>query len=67
MIEEAGSFIARLPSDAVGLPFMDGEMPVQPDLNALGKYQRNPGAPRGFWPSTEISRAMVERYHKPGP
>ena len=68
MIEDAESFIAKLPSDAVGVLFMDGEKPVQPDLNALDKYQRNPGAPRGFWPSSpEISRAMLERYHKPEP
>ncbi len=68
MIEDAESFIAKLPSDAVGVIFMDGEKPVQPDVNALNKYQRNPGAVRGFWPSSpEISRAMLERYGKPKP
>jgi hypothetical protein len=68
MIEDAESFIAKLPSDAVGVIFMDGEKPVQPDVNALDKYRRNPGAPRGFWPSSpEISRAMLERYGKPKP
>jgi hypothetical protein len=68
MIEDAERFIARLPSDAVGVIFMDGEKPVQPDVNALDKYQRNPGAPRGFWPSSpEISRAMLESYGKPDP
>jgi hypothetical protein len=68
MIEDAEAFIARLPSDAVGVIFMDGEKPVQPNLDALDKYQRNPGAPRGFWPSSpEISRAMLERYGKPKP
>jgi hypothetical protein len=68
MIEDAERFIARLPSDAVGVIFMDGEKPVQPDVNALDKYRRNPGAPRGFWPSSpEISRAMLERYCKPAP
>ena len=62
MIEDAESFIARLPSHAVGVIFMEGERAVQPDLNALDKYQRNPGAPSGFWPtSPEISRAMLER------
>jgi hypothetical protein len=68
MIEEAESFIARLPSDAVGVIFMDGEKPVQPDVNALDRYRRNPGAPRGLWPSSpEISRAMLERYGEPKP
>jgi hypothetical protein len=68
MIEGAESFIARLPSDAVGVIFMEGERTVQPDVKALDKYQRNPGAPSGFWPtSPEISRAMLERYSKPKP
>ncbi len=48
MIEGAESFIAKLPSEAVGVVFMDGETPVQPDLNALGKYRRRPGAPSGL-------------------
>jgi len=68
MIEDAGVFIARLPSDAIGVIFMDGEKPAQPDVNALDKYRRNPGAPRGFWPSSpDISHAMLERYRKPNP
>ena len=48
MIDDAESFIAKLPSDAVGVIFMDGDRPVQPDVGALDKYQRNPGAPRGL-------------------
>ncbi len=68
MIEDAESFIARLPSDAVGVVFLDGETPVQPDVTALGKYRRHPGAPRGFWPSSsEITRSMLERYGKSKP
>ncbi len=68
MIEDAEGFIAKLPSDAVGVIFMDGDTPVQPDVAALDKYRRNPGAPRGLWPSSpEISHAMLERYGKPNP
>jgi hypothetical protein len=68
MIEDAGEFIARLPSDAVGFVFMDGAKPVQPDPDALDQYQRNPGAPFGYWPSSpEIARAMLERYGTPNP
>jgi hypothetical protein len=68
MIEDAESFIAKLPSDAVGVIFMDGGKAVQPDVAALDKYQRNPGAPSGLWPSSpEISHAMLERYGKPKP
>lgn len=65
MIEDAERFIARLPSDAVGIVFVEGEKPVQPDLSALDKYRRNPGAPGGLWPSSpEIAAAMFERYNK---
>jgi hypothetical protein len=64
MIEEAESFLSTLPSDAVGAIFMDGQKPVQPDINALDKYQRRLGAPGGLWPSSpDISRAMLERYN----
>jgi len=40
MIADAESFIAKLPSEAVGVIFMDGDKAVQPDVNALKKYQR---------------------------
>jgi hypothetical protein len=66
MIDEAASFIAALPSDAVGFLFQDGDRPVQPDLTTLDRYTRNPGAPGGFWPSSpDIARAMLERYAGP--
>jgi hypothetical protein len=52
MIEDAESFIARLPSDAVGVIFKEGERAVQSDVKALDKYQRNPSPPRGFWPTS---------------
>jgi hypothetical protein len=65
MIEDAECFIATLPSDAVGVIFMDGDGPVQPDVAALDKYRRNPGATRGLWPSSpDITHAMLDRYGK---
>ena len=65
MIEDAESFIAKLPSGAVGVVFLEDDRPVQPDVNALGRYQRNPGAPAGVWPSSpDIGHAMLERYGK---
>lgn len=68
MIENAESFITSLPSDAVGVVFLEGDKAVQPGVTALDKYQRHPGAPRGLWPSSpEISSAMLERYTKPQP
>lgn len=66
MIEDAGHFISRVPSDAVGVVFLDGDNPVQPDVETLDKYQRHAGAPGGVWPSSsEIASAMLERYKKP--
>ena len=65
MIEDAERFISRIPSDAVGFVFLAGEKPVQPDLDALERYQRHAGALGGVWPSSsEISSAMLERYDK---
>jgi hypothetical protein len=65
MIEDAERFISRIPSDAVGVLFLEGGQPVQPDLEALGKYHRHAGAQGGVWPSSpEISSAMLERYSK---
>ncbi len=65
MIEDAGRFISRIPSDAVGVVFLERGKAVQPDLDALEKYQRHAGAPGGVWPSSpEISSAMLERYKK---
>ena len=65
MIEDAEHFISRIPSDAVGFVFLERGKAVQPDLDALEKYQRHTGAPGGIWPSSpEISSAMLERYNK---
>jgi hypothetical protein len=66
MIEDAERFIAGIPSDDVGLVFLDGDKPVQPDVDALSKYHRRSGARRGFWPSSsEITSAMLDRYREP--
>jgi len=65
MIEDAEQFIGCVPSEAVGVVFLYGGMPVQPDPDALEKYQRHPGSRRGLWPSSsEISSAMLEHYDK---
>jgi Nucleotidyl transferase AbiEii toxin, Type IV TA system len=65
MLEDAGRFISLIPSDAVGVVFLERGKAVQPDPDALEKYQRHAGAPGGVWPSSpEISSAMLERYEK---
>ncbi|MBN9559781.1 MAG: nucleotidyl transferase AbiEii/AbiGii toxin family protein [Alphaproteobacteria bacterium] len=63
MIGDAEDFIARLPSDAIGVVFLDGGRPVQPDVTALERYQRHAGAVGGLWPSSPgIGDAMLDRY-----
>jgi hypothetical protein len=65
MLESAERFIGRIPSDAVGVVFLDAGKPVQPDIEALGKYQRHAGTSGGVWPSSpEISSAMLEHYNE---
>ncbi len=67
MLEDAEAFIHALPSEAVGVLFLEGDRPVQPDPAALERYQRHAGARRGHWPSsTAIGTAMIERYVSAG-
>ncbi len=63
MLDNAEAFIACLPSDAVGVLFLDGDKPIQPDIDKLDNYPRREGSRRGLWPSSpEIETAMIERY-----
>jgi hypothetical protein len=65
MIEDAEQFINRIPSEAVGIVFLENGKVVQPNLGTLETYQRHTGAVGGVWPSSqEISRTMLERYIK---
>ena len=61
MIEDAESFIGRIPSEAVGVVFLDGGKPVQPDLIALEKYERRAGARRGQAPRRVVRRLQAAR------
>jgi hypothetical protein len=66
VLAEADAFVARMPTDKVGLIFLKGDHVVQPDPNRLGDYQTHAGRKRGAWPSSaEIGSAMLERYKKP--
>jgi hypothetical protein len=63
MLDDADSFVGRLPSDAVGCLFLEEGKPVQPDPSALARYVRHVGARRGHWPSSsQIGAAMLETY-----
>ncbi len=63
MLEDAERFILAMPSDGLGVLFLNDGKPVQPDPSRLGDYTRHEGARRGHWPSSsEIGSAMLERY-----
>jgi hypothetical protein len=65
ILEEAEAFVMRMPTDAVGLLFLQEDRVVQPDPGRLGEYRTHAGQKRGQWPSSmEISAAMLEHYSK---
>jgi hypothetical protein len=63
LLAEAEAFVARMPTDKVGLLFLKEGQVVQPDPDRLEDYQTHAGQRRGHWPgSAEISAAMMGRY-----
>ena len=66
VLAESEAFVARMPTDKVGLLFLQDGKVVQPDPGRLPDYQTHGGQRRGQWPSSaEITAAMFERYKKP--
>ncbi len=64
-LDEAEAFTARMPTDKIGLLFLQAGEVVQPDPDRLDTYQTHAGQRRGQWPdSPEIRAAMFERYNK---
>lgn len=60
-LDQAEAFVQRMPTDKIGLLFLEGTKIVQPDPDHLDKYQTHAGARRGHWPSSlEISSAMLD-------
>jgi hypothetical protein len=67
-LAEAEAFVTRMPTDKLGLLFLEAGEVVQPDPDRLDDYQTHAGQQRGHWPgSGEITSAMFERYHKKSP
>ena len=68
MLEDAEAFISQIPSEFVGVVFLDADgAPVRrPDPSRLATYQRREGSRRGLWPtSSAIDKAMLESYDRP--
>jgi hypothetical protein len=55
ILNEAEVFIAQMPTDLVGLPFLKQGRPVQPDPSRLHEYQTHAVVRRGHWPGREES------------
>ena len=60
---EAEAFVARMPTEKLGLLFLRAGQAVQPDPGRLESYRTHAGRRQGHWPSSgEITAAMLERY-----
>jgi hypothetical protein len=65
-LDEAEAFVARMPTEKIGLLFLDSGKVVQPDPDHLESYETHAGQTRGHWPSSPgITKAMMEYYNKP--
>ncbi len=64
-LDEAEAFVSRMPTDKIGLLFLQAGKVVQPEPGRLDRYQTHAGRLRGHWPtSPDIATAMFEDYHK---
>jgi hypothetical protein len=62
-LDEAEAFVLQMPTEKVGLLFLDNGRVVQPDPARLDQYQTHAGERRGHWPSnSDIETAMLESY-----
>jgi hypothetical protein len=64
-LNDAEAFVSRMPTDRLGLLFLQAGKAVQPDPDRLEDYETHAGQTRGHWPTnTDINAAMLERYNK---
>lgn len=64
-LNEAETFVSRMPTENIGVLFLQAGEVVQPQPESLDSYQMHAGQLRGHWPSSpEITAAMLERYNK---
>ena len=64
-LDDAEAFVCRMPTDKLGILFLENGVPVQPDPEHLEDYQPHAGQRQGHWPSSpEIGAAMLEQYRR---
>lgn len=62
-LDKAEAFVVRMPTDKIGLLFLNDDKAVEPDPDRLDAYATHAGSRGGHWPSDpEIQRAMLQRY-----
>lgn len=67
-LSEAEEFVAKMPTEKVGVLFLEHGRVVQPDPARLEEYQVHAGSRRGHWPTAgDIMAAMLERYKQQPP
>jgi hypothetical protein len=65
-LDDAESFVLKMPTEMAGLLFLKDGKTVQPDPDQLAEFQPHAGRRRGHWPSSpEIDAAMWDRYKSP--
>jgi hypothetical protein len=63
-LDDADTFVSRMPTEQIGLLFLQAGKAVQPDPDHLESYQTHAGQLRGHWPTNaDITFAMLERYN----
>lgn len=63
-LDDADSFVTRMPTDKIGLLFIKDSEITQPDPARLEVYLTHAGQRRGHWPTNpEITAAMFARYN----
>ena len=67
-LDEAETFVTRMPTDKLGLLFLKDGQVVQPDPDHLESYEPHAGQRRGHWPTNpEITAAMFARLYNNWP
>lgn len=67
-LRQAEAFVARMPTEKIGLLFLEGGKIVQPDPGRLEAYATHAGRREGHWPSSsEIGGALLERHSRRAP
>lgn len=63
VLDEAEAFVVQMPTDRVGLLFLEDGKPVQPDPSLLEAYQTHAGQRRGSWPSSPgLTASMLDKH-----